>query len=52
MGGSYVADTLEPLDGELTIPLADGANMNLHMSKVYSGLNVFVLFCFLYVQFL
>lgn len=33
MGGSYVADTLEPLDGELTIPLADGANMNLHMSK-------------------
>ncbi|XP_059448694.1 uncharacterized protein LOC132179909 isoform X1 [Corylus avellana] len=33
MGGSYVANSLEPLDGELTIPLADGSIVNLHMSK-------------------
>ncbi|XP_023928773.1 uncharacterized protein LOC112040103 [Quercus suber] len=33
MDGSYIADSLEPLNGDLTIPLADGANMNLHMSK-------------------
>ena len=35
MDGSYIANSLEPLNGDLTIPLADGANMNLHMSKVY-----------------
>ncbi|XP_035548122.1 uncharacterized protein LOC109004054 [Juglans regia] len=33
MGGSYVADSLKPLNGELTIPLADGTAVNLHMSK-------------------
>ncbi|CAL2224596.1 unnamed protein product [Prunus armeniaca] len=33
MGGSYVVDTLEPLNGELTIPLANGDNLKLHMSK-------------------
>ncbi len=33
MGGSYVANELKPLNGELTIPLASGANLNLHMSK-------------------
>jgi hypothetical protein len=47
MGGSYVANSLEPLDGELTIPLADGSIVNLHMSKVHSGFYNFcsVLFC-------
>lgn len=34
MGGSYVVDTLEPLNGELSIPLANGDNLKLHMSKV------------------
>ncbi|KAG6731265.1 hypothetical protein I3842_01G120400 [Carya illinoinensis] len=33
MGGSYVADSLKPLNGELTIPLADATTVNLHMSK-------------------
>lgn len=33
MGGLYVANALKPLNGELTIPLAGGANLNLHMSK-------------------
>ncbi|KAL5542563.1 hypothetical protein UlMin_010273 [Ulmus minor] len=33
MGGSYVSDTVEPLNGELTIPLPKGANVKLHMSK-------------------
>lgn len=33
MGGSYVADTLEALNGELTIPLANGDQLKLHMSK-------------------
>lgn len=33
MGGFYVANALKPLNGELTIPLAGGANLNLHMSK-------------------
>ncbi|PON63751.1 hypothetical protein PanWU01x14_129070 [Parasponia andersonii] len=33
MGGAYVSDTVEPLNGELTIPLANGANMKLHLSK-------------------
>lgn len=35
MGGLYVANALKPLNGELTIPLAGGANLNLHMSKVW-----------------
>lgn len=34
MGGSYVANTLEALNGELTIPLANGDQLKLHMSKV------------------
>ncbi|KAE9599184.1 hypothetical protein Lalb_Chr15g0088821 [Lupinus albus] len=33
IGGSYAPDALEPLNGELTIPLANGASVNLHMSK-------------------
>ncbi|KAM1270321.1 hypothetical protein ACFX15_030883 [Malus domestica] len=33
MSGSYVVDTLEPLNGELSIPLANGDNLKLHMSK-------------------
>ncbi|XP_031267769.1 uncharacterized protein LOC116126199 [Pistacia vera] len=33
LGGSYVADASEPLNGELTIPVANGVNVNLHMSK-------------------
>ncbi|KAM5552698.1 hypothetical protein ABKV19_025088 [Rosa sericea] len=33
MGGSYVPDTLEALNGELTIPLANGDRLKLHMSK-------------------
>jgi renin receptor len=33
MGGSYIADTMEPLNGELTIPLGSGANVKFHMSK-------------------
>ncbi|KAL6342218.1 hypothetical protein AAG906_006835 [Vitis piasezkii] len=33
IGGLYVANALKPLNGELTIPLAGGANLNLHMSK-------------------
>ncbi|KAI8537998.1 hypothetical protein RHMOL_Rhmol09G0066700 [Rhododendron molle] len=33
LGGTYVAKALEPMTGELTIPLASGANLNLHMSK-------------------
>ncbi|KAF7842430.1 putative membrane protein type I [Senna tora] len=33
MGGSYAPDTLEPLNGVLTVPLANGAMVNLHMSK-------------------
>ncbi|XP_015887472.3 uncharacterized protein LOC107422525 [Ziziphus jujuba] len=33
MGGSYVVDMLEPLNGELTIPLGSGANAKFHMSK-------------------
>ncbi|KAL1320635.1 hypothetical protein HN51_065305 [Arachis hypogaea] len=32
MGGSYASDALEPLNGVLTIPLANGA-FSLHMSK-------------------
>lgn len=40
MGGSYVADSLKPLNGELTIPLADATTVNLHMSKVYPGFNI------------
>ncbi|KAA3485507.1 Protein grpE [Gossypium australe] len=35
LGGSYATDVTKPLDGVLTIPLANGDNMNLHMSKVY-----------------
>ncbi|EOY05327.1 Type 1 membrane protein, putative isoform 2 [Theobroma cacao] len=33
LGGSYVTDATEPLQGVLTIPLANGDNVNLHMSK-------------------
>ncbi|KAG5531282.1 hypothetical protein RHGRI_026035 [Rhododendron griersonianum] len=33
LGGTYVAKALEPMTGELTIPLASGASLNLHMSK-------------------
>ncbi|XP_061339691.1 uncharacterized protein LOC133286308 [Gastrolobium bilobum] len=33
IGGSYATDALEPLNGVLTIPLANGATLNLHMSK-------------------
>uniref|UniRef100_A0A5B6ZQP0 DUF7794 domain-containing protein n=1 Tax=Davidia involucrata TaxID=16924 RepID=A0A5B6ZQP0_DAVIN len=33
LGGSYITNALEPLNGELTIPLTSGAHMNLHMSK-------------------
>ncbi|XP_004486476.1 uncharacterized protein [Cicer arietinum] len=33
IGGSYAPDSLEPLNGVLTIPLANGALVNLHMSK-------------------
>ncbi|XP_004296639.1 PREDICTED: uncharacterized protein LOC101292590 [Fragaria vesca subsp. vesca] len=33
MGGLYVADTLEVLNGELTFPLAKGDQLKLHMSK-------------------
>ncbi|KAB2039797.1 hypothetical protein ES319_D02G035700v1 [Gossypium barbadense] len=33
LGGSYATDVTKPLDGVLTIPLANGDNMNLHMSK-------------------
>lgn len=33
MGGSYAPDAEEPLNGVLTIPLANGAMVNLHMSK-------------------
>lgn len=34
MGGSYVGDIVEPMNGELTVPLSSGANVKLHMSKV------------------
>jgi hypothetical protein len=50
MGGSYVANSLEPLDGELTIPLADGSIVNLHMSKVHSGFYNFYHVLFMYVH--
>ncbi|XP_057429518.1 uncharacterized protein LOC130722713 isoform X2 [Lotus japonicus] len=33
IGGSYAPDALEPLNGVLTIPLANGNSVNLHMSK-------------------
>ncbi|OIW13917.1 hypothetical protein TanjilG_31806 [Lupinus angustifolius] len=33
IGGSYAPDAVEPVNGELTIPLANGASVNLHMSK-------------------
>ncbi|TYI38474.1 hypothetical protein ES332_A02G030400v1 [Gossypium tomentosum] len=33
LGGSYATDVTKPLDGVLSIPLANGDNMNLHMSK-------------------
>ncbi|XP_022722733.1 uncharacterized protein LOC111279928 isoform X1 [Durio zibethinus] len=33
LGGSYVNDATETLHGVLTIPLANGDNVNLHMSK-------------------
>lgn len=33
LGGSYVSNAVEPLNGELTIPLENGVQLNLHMSK-------------------
>ncbi|XWS13451.1 hypothetical protein CRYUN_Cryun36dG0038300 [Craigia yunnanensis] len=33
LGGSYVTDAIKTLHGVLTIPLANGDNVNLHMSK-------------------
>ncbi|KAK3027901.1 hypothetical protein RJ639_040278 [Escallonia herrerae] len=33
LGGSYVTTSLEPLNGELTIPLASGGHLKLYMSK-------------------
>ncbi|KAJ7955590.1 Type 1 membrane protein [Quillaja saponaria] len=33
MGGSYVTDSLEPFNGVLSIPLKNGASVNLHMLK-------------------
>ncbi|KDP39383.1 hypothetical protein JCGZ_01140 [Jatropha curcas] len=33
LGGSYITDAFGPLNGELIIPLAGGANVNLDMSK-------------------
>ncbi|XP_059632185.1 uncharacterized protein LOC132274859 [Cornus florida] len=33
LDGSYVTNTLESLNGELTIPLSNGAHLKLHMSK-------------------
>ncbi|XP_022761922.1 uncharacterized protein LOC111307883 [Durio zibethinus] len=33
LGGLYVTDATKPLHGVLTIPLANGDNVNLHMSK-------------------
>ncbi|CAL5416660.1 unnamed protein product [Camellia sinensis] len=33
LGGTYVANALKPMNGELTIPLESGARLNLHMSK-------------------
>ncbi|KAI3668758.1 hypothetical protein L1987_88241 [Smallanthus sonchifolius] len=33
LGGSYVNTSPEPLHGELTIPLANGVQLKLHMSK-------------------
>ncbi|KAF9610789.1 hypothetical protein IFM89_024898 [Coptis chinensis] len=32
-GGSYVSDAQDPLNGELTVTLASGTSLNLHMSK-------------------
>ncbi|KAF9612283.1 hypothetical protein IFM89_038853 [Coptis chinensis] len=32
-GGSYVSDAQYPLNGELTVTLASGTSLNLHMSK-------------------
>ncbi|KAA8548430.1 hypothetical protein F0562_000114 [Nyssa sinensis] len=33
LGGSYVTSAIEPLNGELTIPLPNGAHLNLYMTK-------------------
>ncbi|XP_050895150.1 uncharacterized protein LOC127101746 [Lathyrus oleraceus] len=33
IGGSYAPDAVEPVNGVLTIPLANGAFVNVHMSK-------------------
>lgn len=35
LGGSYIADPLEPLICKLSIPLASGAHLDLDMSKVF-----------------
>lgn len=37
LGGSYVANALKPLNGELTIPLTNGVQLKLHMSKKADG---------------
>ena len=34
LGGSYVNTASEPLSGELTVPLANGVQLKLDMSKV------------------
>lgn len=34
MGGSYVEDASQSMNGELLIPIANGAFMRLHMSEV------------------
>ncbi|KAJ4868262.1 putative type 1 membrane protein [Raphanus sativus] len=33
LGGSYVTDSAEPLTGLLSIPLADGANVEFHLKR-------------------
>ncbi|XAR62594.1 hypothetical protein NMG60_11017418 [Bertholletia excelsa] len=33
LDGTFVADTLQPMNGELTIPLVTGSHLKFHMSK-------------------
>ena len=40
LGGSYAVDPLEALNGDLAIPLASGATISLHMSKVFIVINI------------
>ncbi|KAI5435042.1 hypothetical protein KIW84_021758 [Lathyrus oleraceus] len=44
IGGSYAPDAVEPVNGVLTIPLANGALVNVHMSKKVE--RMFVIGCF------